>query len=568
MSTTASSFVCSPVASASSGCLLPPLDESLVRRNIDRRDVLFGLTGFAAVTTTNLGLALAADADAGAAAEPLCATVPITAEVLKCSAEGGFHCPAEYDATKVVDFSSLPLLSGPPRVRRPAHKLDDEYVKKFEEAVRRMKELDDDDPRSFKNQSGIHEAYCDAHYRVVSAASPEVNFDVQYSSIFAPWHRMYIYFFERILGDLIGDPTFGLPYWNWDPGFGFRMVMPSIFANEGSPLYDEFRTPEHVRAFMDLNLGPAKQPNLPEPECTDDILCLIDNNLYSMYRQMTVDTPEEFHGGKFCTAGKKYTGSLENGAHTAAHIWVGQNMGNLRTAARDPVFYSNHSNVDRMWHLRSTKLGQPDLPYQEWLDTSFVFYDEAKRPVRIRVQDVLDTSKLGYRFEEKKKLEWMQKRPKPSSEIKRPFIAQRSVTPASAFPVPLKKGQNEYVTVERPEKAQAGGGSSKKAPEVLVLDLTVDPCEYVKFDVLVNVPRGQEEKVGPKNSEYAGSFTHVPHGGGDGGRMMETQEVSYRLKLREIIEDLKCGRDKRLDFTIVPVAGQKTLVNSVRIDIL
>jgi polyphenol oxidase len=247
--------------------------------------VLFGLTGFAAVTTTNLGLALAADADAGAAAEPLCATVPITAEVLKCNAEGGFHCPAEYDATKVVDFSSLPLPSGPPRVRRPAHKLDDEYIKKFEEAVRRMKELDDEDPRSFKNQSGIHEAYCDAHYRVVSAASPEVNFDVHYSSIFAPWHRMYIYFFERILGDLIGDPTFGLPYWNWDSPEG--MIMPSIFANESSPLYDELRTPEHVRAIMDLNLGPAKQPNLPEPECTDDILCLIDNNLYSMYRQVS-----------------------------------------------------------------------------------------------------------------------------------------------------------------------------------------------------------------------------------------------------------------------------------------
>jgi polyphenol oxidase len=221
-----------------------------------------------------------------------------------------------------------------------------------------------------------------------------------------------------------------------------------------------------------------------------------------------------------------------------------------------------------MWHLWTTRLGRNDLPYQEWLDTSFVFYDETKRPVRIRVQDVLDIGKLGYTFEKKKRLEWLEKRPKPSTGIKRPFIAKRSVTPASSFPLALKKGKNEYVTVERPEKAQAGGGSSRKAPEVLVLDLTVDPCEYAKFDVLVNVPRGQEKKVGPKNSEYAGSFTHVPHGNGDGGRMMDTQKVSYRLNLREIIEDLKCGRDKRLDITIVPVAGEKTIVNSVGIDIL
>jgi polyphenol oxidase len=250
-------------------------DENQVRRNIDRRDVLFGLTGFAAITsTTNLGLALAAD-------EPPCATVPITAEVLKCSAAGGFHCPAEYDATKVVDFSSLPMPSGPPRLRRAAHMMDDENVKKFEEAIRMMKELPDDDPRSYKRQSDIHEAYCDAHYKVVSSAStsPEVDFDVHFSSIFAPWHRMYIYFFERILGDLIGDPTFGLPYWNWDAPEG--MIMPSIFANDCSPLYHANRTPEHVRAFMDLNL-----PDLPEPECTDDLFCLIENNLYSMYRQV------------------------------------------------------------------------------------------------------------------------------------------------------------------------------------------------------------------------------------------------------------------------------------------
>jgi polyphenol oxidase len=202
--------------------------------------------------------------------------------------------------------------------------------------------------------------------------------------------------------------------------------------------------------------------------------------------------------------------------------------------------------------------------------------------VRIRVQDVVDTGKLGYTYQEKRRLEWLQKRPKPSTEIERPSNNQEtSVTPASAFPIALKKGQKEYVTVERPEKAR---GSGRRAREVLVLGLTVDPCEFAKFDVLVNVPRGQEEKVGPKNSEFAGSFTVVPHGKGDrgrgrgnnrgrggrgdGGSMMETKEVSYRLKLRDIIEDLKCGGDKSLDITIVPVAGEKTLVNSVGIDII
>jgi polyphenol oxidase len=301
----ASCFACSPIASASSGCLLPPSKHGAApssigklqgrrlscraastsgnggdenRLNIDRRDVLFGLSGLAAVTTTNLGLALAAD-------EPPCAAVPITAEVLRCSSTDLFDCPGEYDPAKVVDFSSLPRPRGPPRVRPAVQMMDDESVRKFEEAIRRMKELPEDDPRSYKRQSDIHEAYCDAHYNVVSPGSPDVVFDVHFSSIFAPWHRMYIYFFERILGELIDDPTFGLPYWNWDSPEG--MMLPPIFANESSPLYNVNRKPENIRAFMDLNLGPAKQPNLPEPECTGDVLCRLENNLYSMYRQVS-----------------------------------------------------------------------------------------------------------------------------------------------------------------------------------------------------------------------------------------------------------------------------------------
>jgi hypothetical protein len=32
---------------------------------------------------------------------------------------------------------------------------------------------------------------------------------------FFSWHRMYLYFFERILRKASGDPNFALPYWNY-----------------------------------------------------------------------------------------------------------------------------------------------------------------------------------------------------------------------------------------------------------------------------------------------------------------------------------------------------------------
>jgi polyphenol oxidase len=293
---------------------------------------------------------------------------------------------------------------------------------------------------------------------------------------------------------------------------------------------------------------------------------------------MMVETPKQFYGGKFCNVelddeGKKkhnVTGSLENGGHNSAHIWLGdpgqmnQDMGDLSTAARDPIFYSNHSNVDRMWHIYSTKLGGGLLPYKEWLDTSFVFYNAQKWPVRITVRDVLDVGKLGYMFEESGKLPWMGKRPKPAANIQRPPGLKGTQT-NSSYPMTLKKGERQYLRVERPERARASGGSSKKVPEALVVDVTIDPCEYVKFDVLVNVPKGQEKKVGPQNSEFAGSFTQVPHGG---GIEMKTQMVSYQFAVRELLEDLKCGKDSQLDITLVLVEGNKVVIDAARIEVL
>ncbi|CAM6112438.1 unnamed protein product [Calypogeia fissa] len=52
-------------------------------------------------------------------------------------------------------------------------------------------------------------------------------------------------------------------------------------------------------------------------------------------------------------------GSLESSVHATVHFWTGtdppsmDDMGQLAHSARDPVFFAHHSNIDRMWQVRS-----------------------------------------------------------------------------------------------------------------------------------------------------------------------------------------------------------------------
>ena len=100
------------------------------------------------------------------------------------------------------------------KVRKRANALEPAYVEKYNEAYRRMRALPDTDPRSFKQQADVHCAFCNGAY--YSAQVTDKLLQIHFNYLFFPWHRYYLYFHESILGSLIDDPAFALPYWNWD----------------------------------------------------------------------------------------------------------------------------------------------------------------------------------------------------------------------------------------------------------------------------------------------------------------------------------------------------------------
>jgi polyphenol oxidase len=296
--------------------------------------------------------------------------------------------------------------------------------------------------------------------------------------------------------------------------------------------------------------------------------------------------PESFLGEKFCTAidGTSGMGSLERMAHTAMHVWVGKagakpcdaaaggvlshkdngafncnnDMGFLGSAGNDPLFYSHHSNVDRMWHLWSTRMGGGQgITDPDWLDASFVFYDDVKSPrkVRIKFRDVLDTRDLGYTYDPEydRDLPWL--RPKITTLVPHGKdsggAAARSSAAPPVFPLALTKGQ----VVEVPAVAVPAREAGKE--QLLVIDgIEFDPQANNKFDVAINLPADKALLVGPQYKEYAGSFAVVP-GSGAG----ETRKGKVSLCITDVLYDLDAEDDSTVDVLIVPRTNAKVTIN-------
>jgi len=138
-----------------------------------------------------------------------------------------------------------------------------------------VKALPESDPRSFYQQANVHCAYCAAAYR--QAGRPQLPLQIHYSWLFFPFHRAYLYFFERVAARLLGDPGFAVPFWSWDVPEGMR--IPPAFADEASPLYDPIRNPRHAPPrVVDLDYSHADKNYTDEQQ--------IQLNLRTMYKQV------------------------------------------------------------------------------------------------------------------------------------------------------------------------------------------------------------------------------------------------------------------------------------------
>jgi len=202
------------------------------------------------------------------------------------------------------------------------------------------------------NGSNLYQAFVDIHQTYCGGTS---SIKVHGTWFLLPWHRAFLYFFERALQKVAPDNvTISIPYWDW---FNDRKIP------------DAFWTPKlrHKRF-----LGP-KGMLLPES--------------VNICKALQATTWAGFGGDQNAMGG-----NLDiNGPHAAIHsaVGFGCDMGNYATAPMDPIFWSHHANLDRYWNvwLRLKNCQNCDDP--KFLQTAFDLIDENGNPIKVSVAQIL-----------------------------------------------------------------------------------------------------------------------------------------------------------------------------------
>ena len=225
--------------------------------------------------------------------------------------------------------------------------------------------------------------------------------DIHFSWNFLPWHRMFLYFHERILGGLIGDMSLRLPYWDWETPV--HAILPPAYAMpRGNPLFNETRFLESgqtvQRMLTNYNTGKQRFYRL---SLVHRLLHCSWDDFGGTARSTNPDAPP---------AG----GVVESGSHGFVHVSSGGDasrydklpcsgdMAILNTAARDPVFYAHHANLDRLWSTWETFGTNKNPADPAWRNLAWSFFDEHGTWTTMTVAQMADMEHaLGYRYETK-----------------------------------------------------------------------------------------------------------------------------------------------------------------------
>ena len=384
----------------------------------------------------------------------------------------------------------------------------DPIINGYKTAVTAMKALPSTDPRSWSYQAAIHGTHASGSHIAWNTCEHGTYF-------FWPWHRIYLYYFERIVRKYSGVYGWTLPYWDYSSPS--QRQLPAPFRDSSSSLF-------------------VANPNRPSAW----------NSGAASFIASHVNGPGisqvPFYPGA--------SSSLESNPHNNVHVDIGGWMGDVQAAAQDPVFYVHHSNIDRLWNLWKAQGGGRVDPLSDntWKNTLFTFFDENATQVQMKACDVLNAAaQLNYSYEGE---------PTEVTESCRRIIFpvwQYELAVLVRWPDPVICGPRP-VTIPLDIKGLRERMLSAAANDNQTLLLRFDEVEAerqpgVVWEVYAGLPAGKEPD--PEGPYFLGTMSLFSAGiRADMKHNYKPAEFSFEMD-RAVSAALRSNSDK-LEITIVP----------------
>lgn len=368
---------------------------------------------------------------------------------------------------------------------------------------------------------------------------------------FFPWHRMYLYFFERILRQASGDPTLALPYWNYSDVEAQR-VLPEPFripADEvANSLYESDRT-----GNINVNGGAALPATI-----------VAYASAFRRTNFFHTTTGSSFGGRRVSQTGHASSGKgeLERRPHDQVHVSIGGLMGNPVTAAQDPIFWLHHANIDRLWERWLRQGGGRVNPTDDldWMNDTFTFFDENSNAVQMSGRQVLDTAtQLNYMYDDPLSAS---NNSVASSSPSTDINSQRTgASTPQEISISASEQQVTFVLGDTPLTLTASSQdllARRVLVENSIVTLNVTGVEYeqenpTSYDIYINLPQGATPN--PNSPYYAGilSLFSLP------------QKGTFSLDITDVVSDLQKRNQLGGSITVTFVAPPKRVPSPNRI---
>ncbi|TDZ35829.1 Tyrosinase-like protein orsC [Colletotrichum spinosum] len=260
-----------------------------------------------------------------------------------------------------------------------------------------------------------HEEFVLSHINVTLA--------IHYSALLLPWHRYFIFLYEKALREECGYRGYQ-PYWDWSK----YVASPDNYTLFDGSLYSlggNGEAIEHGPSNLTIAGGAPPAVHISQPAGTGGG-CVVGGPFsnYTLLLDATnqgAASPVEFSVRKRCLTRDFAFSTLESqsnyenvtdtilnsddihafhsliesngGIHPGGHIFIGGENNNLFTSPSDPAFFFHHGMLDRVWAIWQSR----DFVNRTYaLDGTLTWSNYPPTP-NATVDDILDMGPLGER---------------------------------------------------------------------------------------------------------------------------------------------------------------------------